>query len=117
MAVAEKFSEGCAVVQRGQCERTAQIDTLAEVPNKIHDFTFGPAAIVFGLAIPLSKKCTMAAVVGFHKRDISIGKNSPARLRLQADEGVVGGMNDQRRDCDAIHNVGSCGARVIIISA
>jgi hypothetical protein len=56
----------------------------------------------------------MATVLSFDKSDMRVGKNLPPRFRKNADEGIVGRVQDQRRHGDAVDDVGGGLAFVII---
>src|ERR1700674_1463999 len=56
----------------------------------------------------------MAAVFGFEEGNIRIGQNFLSRLRKDADKRVVGRVQNESGDGDAIHHVRRSGARVII---
>ena len=56
----------------------------------------------------------MAAILGFDESDIGIGKNLLPRFRKNADEGIIGRVQNQRRNGNAVHNVGGGRASVII---
>ena len=59
----------------------------------------------------------MAAVCSFDVGDIRIGENALPSFGQQANEWIIGGMNDQRRDRNAVDDIRSRCARVIIVGA
>jgi len=56
----------------------------------------------------------MAAILGFEEDNIRIGENFPSRLRKNADKRVVGRVQNESGDGDAIYYVRRSGALVIV---
>lgn len=56
----------------------------------------------------------MAAILGLDEGDVGIGKNLLPRFRQNADEGIIGRMQDQSRHGDAINHVGRGGTLIVI---
>src|ERR1700689_4281322 len=67
--------------------------------------------------ISLTQECAVAAVVGLYVGDVGIGGDAAQGLGLHADEGIVGGVNDQGRHCDSVDQVGGRGARVVVVGS
>ena len=67
------------------------------------------------VTIRLGKKRTVAAVCRLYKGDVGIRQNSPTALRQNADEGIIGGMQNKRRHSNAIQDWSGSRSRVIVV--
>src|SRR5437588_7506201 len=81
---------------------------------KLHDLAFCPAAIVGMIAVRLAQESAVAAVIGFNEGDIRIREDAPSRFRLNADERIIRGMNDERGYSNSIDHV-RCGRTSVVI--
>ena len=83
----------------------------------MHYFLFRPATVVVRIAVASADECAVSAVGRLDECDIRIAQDPFARLGPQANERVVGGMNDQRGDGDPVDYVRGSGSGVVIICA
>src|SRR6476646_6998230 len=83
---------------------------------ELHHFPFRPATVV-AIAVRFADEGTMPAVGGFDIREIGISRDLFQRLGPHANEGIVRGMDDQPRNGNPVHTVGSGGAGIIIVGA
>src|SRR5579863_3018501 len=66
------------------------------------------------VAVGFADEGTMASIFAFMKGDIRIGQNRLPGLRENPNEGIVGGVENQRWNRNAFEHVGGGRARIII---
>src|SRR5689334_23816293 len=85
------------------------------MPLKIRDdLALGPAAVV---TIGLCQESAVATVVGFNQSYAGVAKYSGPCFGKQADEGIIFGVDDERRHCNMVHYTGGRCAAIVIVSA
>ena len=72
---------------------------------------FGPVAII---AVGLAEERTVPAIFGFYESDVGVGEDFFPRLGQDADEGIVGSVQYQGGDRDAVDHVSRRRASVVI---
>ena len=68
------------------------------------DLVLSPVAVI-AISVVIGEEGTMAAVFGFEKGDIGIRADHASRFRENANERIIGGVQNERWDCDAIDHI------------
>ena len=80
--------------------------------QELHYLVFGPVAVV---AVDCGgNERAVSSIFSLNERNVWIGQDLLARLRKNADEGIVGGVQNKGRHGNSIHDV-SCGGASIVI--
>ena len=82
--------------------------------NEADRLPLGPASVV---TIRLGQECAMASGRGLDKPDIRVPEQLLTRLRKNADERVILGVQHESRNRNAIKNIRRSSARVVILGA
>ncbi len=75
-----------------------------ELAKKVHDLVLRPVAVV-AVSITIGEEGTMAAIFGFEKGDIGIGTDLFSSLGKNANERIISGVQNERRNRNAIHYI------------
>ena len=107
---------------KGKCERACTFGSktarFLKVSFAFHSLekaqylALRPVAVV---TVRRGDEGTVATVGALHIADTRVGLDLRQRFRLNADEGVVGRMEDERGHGNSVDDVGGCGARVIVV--
>ena len=103
-------------LQRGET-RTRQTSSLlcvGELLEEIDDLGFSPMAVV---SVARGEEGAVSTVLRFSEADIGIGENPGPGFGQDADEGIVGGVKNERGRRNAVDDVGGRGAGVVVDSA
>src|ERR1700722_3775666 len=93
-----------------------------EPPQKTHDFLLRPIAVVGKITLPVegsglrADKRTMPSIIGFHERDVGIVSNLSPRSLRDADERIVRGIQNQRRNGDLLDRMRRRSSIVIVVN-
>jgi hypothetical protein len=63
----------------------------------------------------IGKESAVASIAGLHEVNVGIGEKLGPRLRGQANEGIVQGMEDKGGNGDAIYHTGAGGLKVVVV--
>src|ERR1700683_2802372 len=90
---------------------------LSKLFGKLHNFALCPAAIVSRISAAFSDESTVAAVFSFEISDVPIRKQRLPRLRQNANERIVRGVDHQRGSRDMVDQGGGGSAGIVIVCA
>src|ERR1700757_3983861 len=90
------------------------VSSKSDAAEEFDDLLLGPVAVV---AVGRGQERAMAAVRCLDESEIGIGGDLPTGFRNEMDERIVGGVQDEPGNRDAIHGIGGGGARVVVHGA